>query len=141
LVFLTLFAISFLAATLLPLGSEALLLYDISLGYDVFSLILVATIGNTLGSIVNYFLGLKGMDFLISKKYTNPKRLEDATKIFKKYGAFSLLLSWVPIIGDPITFIAGVLKYDIKKFVLIVFFAKGMRYVVVGMFILTVTSG
>ncbi len=134
-VFLTLFAISFLAATLLPLGSEALLLYNISLGYDVFSLILVATIGNTLGSIVNYFLGLKGVDFLTSKKYTNPKRLEDATKTFKKYGAFSLLLSWVPIIGDPITFIAGVLKYDIKKFILIVFLAKGMRYVIVSLFV------
>jgi len=125
-----------LAATLLPLGSEALLLYDISLGYDISLLILVATIGNTLGSIVNYFLGLKGVDFLISKKYTKEKQLKDARKIFKKYGAFSLLLSWVPIIGDPITFIAGVLKYDIKKFILIVFLAKGARYVVVSLFIL-----
>ncbi len=122
-----------MAATLLPLGSEALLIYSISLKHDVSLLILVATIGNTLGSIVNYFLGLKGMDFLIRKKYANIKHLEDATKTFKKYGAFSLLLSWVPIIGDPITFIAGVLKYDIKKFILIVFLAKGMRYVVVGM--------
>ncbi len=125
-----------MAATLLPLGSEALLLYDISLGYDISLLILVATIGNTLGSIVNYFLGLKGVDFLISKKYTKEKQLKDARKIFKKYGAFSLLLSWVPIIGDPITFIAGVLKYDIKKFILIVFLAKGARYVVVSLFIL-----
>jgi len=124
-----------LAATLLPLGSEALLLYDISLGYEVSLLILVATIGNTLGSIVNYFLGLKGVDFLISKKHTKEKQLKDARKIFKKYGAFSLLLSWVPIIGDPITFIAGVLKYDIKKFILIVFLAKGARYVVVSLFI------
>ena len=135
-VYLTLFGVSFLAATLLPLGSEALLLYDISLGYDISLLILVATIGNTLGSIVNYFLGLKGVDFLISKKYTKEKQLKDARKIFKKYGAFSLLLSWVPIIGDPITFIAGVLKYDIKKFILIVFLAKGARYVVVSLFIL-----
>lgn len=125
-----------MAATLLPLGSEALLLYDISLGYDVSLLILVATVGNTLGSIVNYFLGLKGVDFLISKKYTKERQLKDARKIFKKYGAFSLLLSWVPIIGDPITFIAGVLKYDIKKFILIVFLAKWARYVVVSLFIL-----
>ena len=133
-VFLTLFGVSFLAATLLPLGSEALLLYDISLGYDVTLLIFIATVGNTLGSVVNYFLGLKGIDFLTRKNYANPKQLENAQNLYKKYGAFSLLLSWVPIIGDPITFVAGVLKYDLKRFVLIVFLAKGIRYVVVSLF-------
>ena len=130
-VFLTLFSVSLLAATLLPLGSEALLLYDLSLGYNPILLILFATLGNTLGSVINYFLGSKGIDFLIKKKYANRDKLTNASKTFKKYGAFSLLLSWVPIIGDPITFVAGVMKYEIKMFILIVFIAKGVRYVVV----------
>jgi membrane protein YqaA with SNARE-associated domain len=135
LVYLTLFTVSLLAATLLPLGSEALLLYDLSLGYNPILLILFATIGNTLGSVINYFLGYKGVDFLVEKKYANTKQLQKATNTFKKYGAFSLLLSWMPIIGDPITFIAGVLKYEFKKFVVLVFVAKGVRYIVVSLLI------
>ncbi|HIP59142.1 MAG TPA: DedA family protein [Campylobacterales bacterium] len=134
-VYLTLFGVSLLSATLLPMGSEALLLYDLSLGYNPFLLILFATIGNTLGSIVNYFLGYKGVDFLTDKKYLNPKQLKSATTTFEKYGAFSLLLSWMPIIGDPITFVAGVLKYNLKKFVVVVFIAKGARYIVVSLLI------
>ncbi|MCH9814683.1 MAG: DedA family protein [Epsilonproteobacteria bacterium] len=133
--FLTLFTLSFLAATLLPGGSEALLLYDLSLGYDPFLLIFVATIGNTLGSLVNYWIGLKGVDYLITKKYLKAQQMDRADKLFARYGAFSLLLSWVPIIGDPITFIAGVLKYDIKKFLAIVFLAKGIRYGVISLLI------
>jgi len=135
LVYLTLFTVSLLAATLLPLGSEALLLYDISLGYNPILLILFATVGNTLGSVINYFLGYKGIDFLTQKKYANPKQLQTATDTFKRYGAFSLLLSWMPIIGDPITFIAGVLSYEFKKFVVLVFVAKGVRYIVVSLLI------
>lgn len=117
------------------MGSEALLLYDLSLGYNSILLILFATIGNTLGSIINYFLGYKGIDFLTQKKYANPKQLQTAKSTFEKYGAFSLLLSWMPIIGDPITFVAGVLKYDLKKFVVVVFIAKGIRYIVVSLLI------
>lgn len=134
-VYLSLFGISLLAATLLPGGSEALLLYDLSLGYNPILLIFFATIGNTLGSVINYFLGYKGVDFLTDKKYANPKQLQKATNTFERYGAFSLLLSWVPIIGDPITFIAGVLKYDLKKFIVVVFIVKGVRYIVVSLLI------
>lgn len=134
-VYLTLFIASLLAATLLPGGSEALLLYDLSLGYDPFLLILIAAIGNTLGSLINYVIGYKGIDYLSSKGYAKEHQLDTAHNLFERYGAFSLLLSWVPIIGDPITFIAGVLKYDIKKFVLIVFIAKGVRYSVISLLI------
>ena len=134
-VYFTLFIVSLLAATLLPLGSEALLLYDLSLGYNTFLLLLFATLGNTIGSVINYFLGYKGVDFLIKQKYLNQKQLQKATNIFEKYGAYSLLISWMPIIGDPITFVAGVLKYEFRKFVILVFVAKGVRYVVVSLFI------
>ncbi len=130
-----LFITSLLAATLLPGGSEALLLYDLTQGYNPTLLILFAASGNTLGSVINYFLGLKGIEFLIEKKYANQKQLKNATDRFKKYGAYSLLLSWMPIIGDPITFVAGILKYDLKKFIVLVFVAKGVRYIVVSLLI------
>jgi membrane protein YqaA with SNARE-associated domain len=123
-----------LAATLLPIGSEALLLYDLSIGYSPFLLILFASVGNTLGSIINYYIGLKGIDYLTKKSYINPKQLDNATNLFKKYGSYTLLLSWMPVIGDPITFVAGVLKYDIKKFITIVFIAKLSRYIIVWQF-------
>ena len=126
--YITLFAVSFLAATLLPLGSEALLIYDISQDYSLLLLWTVATFGNTLGSMVNYWLGLKGEAYLDSKGHLSAEKMEKARGYFDKYGGWTLLLSWVPIIGDPLTFIAGVLRYDFKWFSLIVFAAKGLRY-------------
>ena len=130
-VYITLFAVSFLAATLLPLGSEALLLYDISQNYSLLLLWSVATLGNTLGSMVNYWLGLKGKAYLESKRYLSVEKLDKARGFFSKYGGWTLLLSWVPIIGDPLTFIAGVLRYDFKRFALIVTVAKGTRYAII----------
>ena len=130
-VYLTLFAVSFLAATLLPLGSEALLLYDISENYSLLLLWSVATLGNTLGSMVNYWLGLKGEDYLERKGHLSVEKMDNAREFFGKYGGWTLLLSWVPIIGDPLTFIAGVLHYNFKWFTLIVAVAKGTRYAVI----------
>ena len=127
-VYITLFAVSFLAATLLPLGSEALLLYDISQNYSLLLLWSVATLGNTLGSMVNYWLGLKGESYLEDKGHLSVEKMDKARGFFAKYGGWTLLLSWVPIIGDPLTFIAGVLRYDFKWFTFIVFVAKGTRY-------------
>jgi len=127
-VYLTLFTISFLAATLLPLGSEALLVYDISQNYSLLLLWSFATVGNTLGSMVNYWLGLKGETYLERKGHLSAEKMEKVRGFFAKYGGWTLLLSWVPIIGDPLTFIAGVLRYDFKWFTLIVFISKGLRY-------------
>ena len=131
-VYLTLFTLSLLSATLLPGGSEALLLYDISQGYNLYLLLLFATLGNTLGSLVNYLVGAKGITYLRKKNIAKQKQLLRAQNTFQKYGAWALLLSWVPIIGDPITLIAGVLKYDVKRFIMIVLFAKAMRYFAVS---------
>jgi membrane protein YqaA with SNARE-associated domain len=130
-VYITLFTVSFLAATLLPLGSEALLLYDISQNYSLTLLWIFATVGNTLGSMVNYWLGLKGEAYLEKKGHVSVEKMEKARTFFGKYGGWTLLLSWVPIIGDPLTFIAGVLRYDFKWFSLIVFVSKGLRYAVI----------
>ena len=126
--YLILFITAFISATLFPLGSEALLIYDITQGYNIFLLLLFVTLGNSLGSVVNYFLGLKGEEYLINKKLLNEKYILKAKSYFDKYGAWSILFSWLPIIGDPITFVAGVLKYDFKKFLILVIIAKFSRY-------------
>ena len=133
-VYLTLFVVSFLAATLLPLGSEALLVYDISQNYSLLVLWSFATIGNTLGSMLNYWLGLKGESYLERKGHLSVEKMEKARGFFAKYGGWSLLLSWAPIVGDPLTFIAGVLRYNFKYFILIVFLAKGLRYAIISFF-------
>ena len=72
-VYLTLFFVSFISATLFPLGSEALLIYDIKEGYNIYLLLFFATLGNSLGSIVNYYLGLKGEEYLIEKNLLKVK--------------------------------------------------------------------
>ncbi len=88
----------------------------------------VASFGNTIGSFINYLLGKYLREFAIKKAYLKQNSIQKATKIFQKYGFISLLLSWTPIIGDPITFVAGVFKYKWWKFLVVVFIAKFMRY-------------
>ncbi len=127
-IYLILFITAFISATLFPLGSEALLIYDITQGYNIYLLLLFATLGNSLGSVVNYFLGLKGEEYLINKNLLNEKYILKAKNYFDKYGGWSILFSWLPIIGDPITFVAGVLKYDFKKFLILAVVAKFSRY-------------
>lgn len=134
-VYITLFIVAFLSATLLPLGSEALLLYDISQGHSLILLWSFATVGNTLGSMVNYWLGLKGEMYLEEKGYLSAKKMEKARGFFDRYGGWTLILSWVPIIGDPLTFIAGVLRYRFWWFVVIVAVAKATRYGVIVMMV------
>jgi len=129
-VYLTLFVIAFLSATLLPMGSEALLIYDFSQGYAWFALWFVATLGNSLGAVVNYTLGYKGEKYLEQKSYLSKEKMPKYRNMFKKYGVWTLLLSWLPIIGDPLTLLAGVLRYPFKTFVILVTFAKGLRYAV-----------
>ena len=131
--YITLFLVAFGAATLLPLGSEALFLYDLEAGESFFLLWLFASVGNTLGSMVNYWLGLKGEGYLESKDYISTKRMKSTKVYFDKYGGWTLLLSWLPIVGDPLTFIAGVFHYKFKYFVLIVFIAKSTRYAIIAL--------
>ncbi|QKF65592.1 membrane protein YqaA, SNARE-associated domain [Arcobacter venerupis] len=126
--YLVLFFSALISATLFPLGSEALLIYDIKEGYNLYLLILIATLGNSLGAVINYFLGLKGEEYLVKKNLIKEKYIVKSKYYFDKYGGFSLLFSWLPIIGDPITFIAGTLKYDFKKFLILVVVAKFSRY-------------
>jgi membrane protein YqaA with SNARE-associated domain len=127
-VYLTLCFSAFVSATIFPMGSEALLIYDLEQGFDPFLLIFFASLGNILGSGVNYWFGLKGEEYLENKKVIKPHQMEKSKKFFSKYGGYSLLLAWVPMIGDTFTFAAGILRYDIKKFFLFVSIGKVGRY-------------
>ncbi|AXX88526.1 hypothetical protein CKA55_02185 [Arcobacter suis] len=127
-VYFILFITALISATLFPLGSEALLVYDIKQGYNIYFLLLFATLGNSLGSVINYFLGLKGEEYLLKKSLLKEEYIIKSKNYFDKYGAFSILFSWLPIVGDPITFVAGILKYDFKKFLILVIVAKFSRY-------------
>jgi len=134
-IYLILFISALVSATLIPFGSEALLIYDIKEGYNIYYLLLFATLGNSLGSIINYFLGLKGEVFLVKKNLLKEKYILKSKSYFDKYGAICILLSWVPIIGDPITFMAGVLKFNFKIFVFLVVLAKFSRYLFIALLI------
>jgi len=127
-IYLSLFIVAFISGSLFPLGSEALLIYDLSEGYNTFGVWSIATLGNILGALLNYWLGYKGEGYLERKGYLSSKTMQTAHRRFEKWGGWVLLLSWAPVIGDPLTFIAGVLRYDLKRFLLIVAIAKGVRY-------------
>ena len=134
--YLSLFISAFAAATILPAQSEALLAYQVSISPDaVVQLIAVATLGNVLGATFNWCLG-RLTENLRAKKWfpVNEKQLQKAERFYGRYGRYSLLLSWLPIIGDPITIVAGILREPLLSFVLLVTIAKCARYVfVVGL--------
>lgn len=134
--YLSLFISAFAAATILPAQSEALLAYQVSISPDaVVQLVAVATLGNVLGATFNWCLG-RLTENLRAKKWfpVNEKQLQKAERFYGRYGRYSLLLSWVPIIGDPITIVAGILREPLLSFVLLVTIAKCARYVfVVGL--------
>ena len=136
--YLVVFLSAFLAATLLPAQSEAVLsFYILSAPQTVFALILVVTVGNVLGSVVNWVLGIYATKFQNRKWFpATPSQIKGAEKFYRKYGKYSLLLSWVPFIGDPITVIAGVLREPIFSFLLLVTIAKSARYIALSLIVL-----
>ncbi len=104
------------------------MLYYKSEGLNTFLLLVFATTGNTLGSVINYFLGKYGTSWAMKKKYIKPLHVNKAKGYFDRFGSFALLLAWTPIIGDPITFVAGILRYNFWKFLVLVFISKLFRY-------------
>jgi len=125
----SLFFISFCASTLLPLGSEWLLVALLLQGSNPIATVAVATIGNSLGAGTNYLIGFYGGDWLKEKVLRIDKnRQQQAEKWFNRYGSWSLLLAWLPIIGDPLCLVAGMLKTPLTRFSLLVTTGKGLRY-------------
>ncbi|WP_245502520.1 YqaA family protein [Mesorhizobium sp. M1A.F.Ca.IN.020.06.1.1] len=129
-----LFLTAFAAATILPLQSEALLAGLLLAGsQSPAALILVTTLGNVLGSVVNWLLG-RGIDRFRDRKWfpVKPAVLDRACVRYRHYGRWSLLLSWAPVIGDPLTLVAGVFREPLWSFVAIVTAAKIARYLLVS---------
>lgn len=124
------FAAALIAATLLPAQSELVLAAMIAAGrHDIALLLIVATLGNVLGSIVNWAIGR----FLSARRNAkwfpvSAKALERAERWYGRWGLWTLLLSWAPIIGDPLTLVAGILRAPLLRFVAVVTLAKAARY-------------
>ena len=129
----SLFIVAFLAATLLPAQSEIFLASLLYVGaHPYWLLIMVACLGNVLGSTVNWILGRYLVHFQDRSWFpVKSEKLRQAEQWYQKYGRWSLLLSWMPVIGDPLTLIAGVLKEPFSSFLAIVAFAKLARYLFV----------
>ena len=132
--YLSVFFSAFLAATILPAQSEAVLAYQLSVSPGTMAgLVLVATIGNVLGAVVNWGLGRFFAHFGDRAWFpVGPQHLERAEGQYRRFGRYSLLLSWVPVLGDPITVIAGVLREPLWSFILLVSIAKSSRYIAIA---------
>ena len=132
-----LFIISLLAATILPLSSEIVLTTMLLTNlFEKNILLFVASSGNILGSIINWYLGKKITIFQDRKWFpVSPEQLNKSQKYFQKYGLWSLLLAWVPVIGDPLTLLAGVLKVRFSIFFILVSISKISRYVFILYFV------
>ncbi len=133
--YLTLFLSAFLAATLLPFYSELLLLGLLAAGYDPLALWLWASAGNTAGACVNWALGRYLLHFQDRRWFPlKPQQLDQAQQAFRRYGLWSLLFTWLPAVGDPLTFAAGVLRVRLGVFLLLCGAGKAARYgVLIGL--------
>jgi len=132
-IYLSLFAISFLAATILPFSSELTLAGLIATSdYDNLLLLIVASFGNVLGSVVNWALGSYSRN-LTTKKWFPFKetQIERSSKWFRKFGKWSLLFAWFPVVGDPLTLVAGILRVKFIDFIILVAIGKVSRYLIV----------
>lgn len=124
-----LFLASFLAATVFPLGSEAVVAAMAVNGFNTLGILAVATLGNTLGAWVNYLIGRLGDRFVLSRWVRfDPKQRARAEALVGKWGSPLLLLAWLPLIGDPLTLVAGIVRIPPLPFTLWVALGKCARY-------------
>lgn len=132
-VYLGLFLAAFAAATILPMQSEAVFVGLLLADYPLLPLLLAASGGNVLGSVVNWFLG-RGIERFSGQRWfpVSEAALAKAQRWYRRYGKWSLLLSWMPVIGDPLTVVAGLMRESFPTFLLTVAFAKVARYAVLA---------
>jgi len=127
--YIGLFIVSFLASTILPLGSEAMVSSLIIKNFNILHVVLVASIGNYLGSCTNYYIGRGGRLYVIQKYFrVTPAQLKHAERWFEKYGSWSLLFTWLPIVGDALPIAAGMVRLRFVIFSILVFIGKLLRY-------------
>jgi len=128
-----LFLAAFAAATILPLQSEAALVALLLTGHPAWLLVTVASIGNVLGSAVNWAIG-RGIEHFRDRPWfpASPPALARARRWYDRYGKWSLLLSWAPLVGDPLTLVAGMLRVPLLTFLILVAVAKTGRYIILA---------
>jgi membrane protein YqaA with SNARE-associated domain len=128
--YFSLFIVAMLAATVLPGSSEALLLGLVAKHpAETGALLITATLGNTLGGVINWTLGCRLSRFSSAPWFpVSAERLARACRLFQRYGSWTLLFSWLPIIGDPLTVAAGLLRVPFGLFLLLVGLGKASRY-------------
>jgi membrane protein YqaA with SNARE-associated domain len=134
--YLSLAVSAFISATLLPFGSELVLIGLINQGYPALLLWSIATVFNTSGSLLNWYLGRQLLRFQHKSWFMfNAGQIDRASNQFQRWGLVSLLFAWLPVIGDPLTLVAGVLRVPLVWFVLLVGIGKALRYgVLISMF-------
>ncbi len=129
--YLGLFFSAFLAATLVPAYSEILFAGLVAAGHDPLALWAWASAGNTLGSAVNWALGRYLLHFQDRKWFPfKPENLGTAQRWFQKYGVWSLLMAWLPVGGDALTFIAGIMRVHFLVFLVLTAIGKATRYAI-----------
>lgn len=132
--YLTVFSSAFLAATIVPFASEIALTGALAAGGAVHWLVLVATLGNSLGAVVNWAVGRFIERFRDRRWFpANREQLERAQAWFRRYGIWSLLFAWLPVVGEPLTVVAGAMRVHIAPFLILVAIGKGLRYVVLAL--------
>lgn len=132
-----LFVSAFLAATILPLSSEVVLSALLLSGLSPSTLVIVATTGNVLGSLTNYALGYwAGMAIATRWLRLSEAEFTRAEQRFARYGMFSLCFAWLPVVGDPLTVVAGVLRIPVHWFLVLVTLGKLLRYIVISYLVL-----
>jgi len=125
----SLFFSALISSTLFPGGSEALLLYKLNEGGDALVLVAVATVGNVLGSLITYGMGRLGNEAVHHKWLRmDEAKVARAESWFGRYGMPSLLLAWLPVVGDPLCLVAGLLRCNVLLFLLLVTIGKAGRY-------------
>ncbi|MGO1001997.1 YqaA family protein [Lysobacter sp. CA196] len=135
--YLGLFLTAFVAATLLPAQSETVLAGMVVSGYTPWRLVLVASVGNVLGSTVNWWLGREAVRFSHHRFFpVKPAALARARAWYGRFGRWTLLLSWLPIVGDPLTLAAGVMRERLRVFLPMVSVAKTARYLVLAIVVM-----
>lgn len=128
-----LFLLSFLASTLVPLGSEWLLAVLLLNGFDASMVLAIATVGNSCGALTTYAIGWWGGPFLVQRILRiSHESQQRAERYFSRYGSWALLFSWLPVIGDPLCLAGGVLRTGFWRFLVLVVVGKFIRYLVVA---------
>jgi membrane protein YqaA with SNARE-associated domain len=134
--FTGLFLLTFLSATILPILSEAFLLAMLAKGFDPMTCLTIATIGNSLGGITNYGIGKLGNLKWLQKLGINELKLQKYNAKITKYGSWLALISWIPVIGDPLVIGLGFFRVSFTKVLILLVLGKFLRYLlIVGFYV------